>query len=153
MSRGETPLEELAPEAILERAAQRAHAGRLDYAGAVTPREAHELREAGKAVIVDVRTPAEWQMVGHVPGAPLVEWPRGGDANALDAFLAALEATFDPSQRLLFICRSGQRSHYAAALATRAGFAECYNVLEGFEGDNGAGLNGWRAAGLPTERV
>ena len=152
MSGGEVSLEQLVPGAILARAAERARAARLDYAGAVTPREAHGLREAGEAVIVDVRTPAEWQVVGHVPDAPLIEWPRGGEAPALDAFLAALAERFEPSQRLLFICRSGVRSHYAAILATRAGFRECYNVLEGFEGDNGAGLNGWRAAGLPAER-
>lgn len=152
MSGHKAPIEELAPGAILARAAERARASRLDYAGAVTPLEAHGLREAGEAVIVDVRTPAEWQVVGHVPDAPLIEWPRGGEAPALDAFLAALEARFEHSQRLLFLCRSGVRSHYAAVLATRAGFRECYNVLEGFEGENGAGLNGWRAAGLPTER-
>ncbi len=152
MSAGETPTEALAPAAILARAAERGRAARLDYAGAVTPIEAHELRRSGDAVIVDVRTPAEWQHIGHVPDAPLIEWPRGGEAPALDAFLAALVEQFEPSQRLLFICRSGVRSHYAATLATRAGFPECYNVLEGFEGENGAGRNGWRAAGLPSER-
>ncbi|MDA0191310.1 MAG: rhodanese-like domain-containing protein, partial [Proteobacteria bacterium] len=52
------------------------------------------------------------------------------------------------------LCRSGVRSHRAAALAMEAGYTECYNVLEGFEGDKDAHgqrgkVGGWRLAGLP----
>jgi len=55
---------------------------------------------------------------------------------------------------VLFICRSGGRSHNAAQLAMQAGYTQCYNVLEGFEGDKDeAGRRntqgGWRARGLP----
>jgi rhodanese-related sulfurtransferase len=64
----------------------------------------------------------------------------------------ALHAKYEPSERLLFLCRSGVRSHYAAQLAAQAGFENTYNVLEGFEGEYGAGTNGWRAAGLPWEK-
>ena len=137
---------------IFERASQRRRQMGLDYAGALTPQEAHDLRQAGAAVIVDVRTQPEWQFVGHVPDAPLVEWPRGGDEAALDAFLAEVRTRFQPDEALLFLCRSGVRSHYAATLAARAGFDRAYNVLEGFEGDMGAGHNGWRAAGLPWKK-
>jgi rhodanese-related sulfurtransferase len=54
----------------------------------------------------------------------------------------------------MFICRSGGRSHQAANAATQAGYPDCYNVLQGFEGDKDAAghrntLGGWRAAGLP----
>jgi len=57
----------------------------------------------------------------------------------------------------MFICRSGHRSHRAAALATEAGYPDCYNVLEGFEGDRDARgqrgkVGGWRAAGLPWQQ-
>ena len=90
--------------------------------------------------------------MGAVPGVPLIEWPRGGDSRALAAFLEQLRGRFAPADPLLFLCRSGVRSHYAAMLAASAGYARAYNVLEGFEGDNGAGLNGWRAAGLPWQR-
>ena len=134
---------------IFEQAAQRRRQMGLEYAGAVTPREAHELRAAGAATIVDVRTQPEWQFVGHVPGAPLIEWPRGGDDSA---FLEAVRDRFQPDEALLFLCRSGVRSHYAATLAARAGFHRAYNVLDGFEGDMGAGHNGWRAAGLPWQK-
>jgi rhodanese-related sulfurtransferase len=142
-------LEKLEAEAILERAAARAKEMGLRYAGAVTPQEAYELSEVGAAKIVDVRTPPEWRQVGHVPDAPLIEWPRSGGPEAYAAFLDAIRARFDPSEKLLFLCRSGVRSHYAAELAAHAGYRSAYNVLEGFEGEQGAGHNGWRAAGLP----
>jgi rhodanese-related sulfurtransferase len=144
--------EKLEAAAILERAAGRAQAMGLHYAGAVTPQEAHELRELGAAKIVDVRTPMEWQEVGHPLDVPLVEWPRAGGPQAYAAFIDGLRAQFDPDEKLLFICRSGVRSHYAAELAARAGFRNTYNVLEGFEGEQGAGHNGWRTAGLPWKK-
>jgi len=55
---------------------------------------------------------------------------------------------------VLFLCRSGGRSHDAAVAATAAGFGACYNVLQGFEGDRDPDahrntVGGWRAAGLP----
>jgi rhodanese-related sulfurtransferase len=139
-------------EQILAHAAERAERMGLRYAGAVTPGEAHRLREAGAAAIVDVRTPMEYEQVGHVPGTPLIEWPRNGGRVELQAFLEALRERFAPSERLLFICRSGVRSHYAAELATHAGYESAFNVLEGVEGEYGAGTNGWRAAGLPWRR-
>ncbi len=140
------------PEEIFARAAQRARQMGLGYAGAVTPQEAHRLSEAGAATIVDVRTEPEWQFVGHVPGAPRIEWPRGGSDPDFEAFLAVLNQRFDAARPLLFLCRSGVRSHYAAALAARVGFRSTYNILEGFEGEHGAGHNGWRAAGLPWKK-
>jgi len=140
------------PAAIFERAARRALEQGLPYAGAVRPGEAQRLRDAGAAAVVDVRTAPEIERVGRVPGVPLVEWPRGGDERARAAFLDGIRARFDPGQPLLFLCRSGVRSHHAATLAASAGYARAYNVLEGFEGENGEGRNGWRAAGLPWER-
>ena len=66
-------------DAILRRAAERAGALRLAYAGAVTPEEAWRLHASGAARIVDVRTRPEWEFVGRVPDVPLVEWRRYGE--------------------------------------------------------------------------
>jgi len=54
----------------------------------------------------------------------------------------------------MFLCRSGARSVGAATVATEAGYGDCYNILEGFEGDKDANghrntIGGWRKAGLP----
>ncbi len=136
-----------APAAIFERAAGRALEMKLPYAGAVTPREAHQLAQAGAARIVDVRTPPEYQQVGHVEGTPLVVWPREGRPEDYGAFVESMSQQFAPSEPLLLLCRSGARSHYAAHLLTQAGYQRAYNILEGFEG--GQPGQGWRNAGLP----
>lgn len=142
--------EKEAVEPILAAARERARSLGVGYAGAVTPAEAWTLQQAGAARIVDIRTEPEWQFVGHVPGVPLVIWPRGGDEDELRDFLAQIEETFPREEPLLFLCRSGVRSHFAAQAAASSGFTEAYNVLEGFEG-NGPG-KGWRAAGLPWKK-
>ena len=144
-------------DTIFERAAQRAKALGLDYAGAVTPQEAWALRQARAADIVDVRTRAEHEYVGRIPATTLVEWRRLGDAQPNPRFVDELAAQFARERPLLFLCRSAVRSHHAATLATQNGFAHAYNILEGFEGDldnegHRGTLGGWRRAGLPWEQ-
>ncbi len=140
--------------ALLDAAMSRAPAAGLAYAGQVTPAEAHQLFEEGFAVIVDVRTRPEWEFVGHVEGAPLVEWRPYGAAEPDPRFAEKLAARFPKDAAILLLCRSGVRSHHAATAAARAGFTRVFNILEGFEGDqdeNGrrGNLGGWRLAGLP----
>ena len=141
-------------DAILNRASERGRAGGVPYAGLITPDEAHQLLQVGRAKLVDVRTRPEWELVGHVSGSVLVEWQRypGGVRN--EHFLPELADYARVEDVVLFLCRSGQRSHHSAAAAAGAGYARAYNVLEGFEGDrdvNGQGgtLGGWRKRGLP----
>ena len=140
-------------ESIKAAARERGARLNLPYAGAVLPNEADALMRAG-ARLVDVRTQAELYWVGRVPGGLPVEWNTypGGKRNPL--FLEQLAELVDRDEPVMFLCRSGHRSHDAAILATQAGFRECYNVLEGFEGDKDArqhrnSVNGWRVAGLP----
>ena len=125
----------------------------LSYAGALLPAEAHELMKAG-AKLVDVRTKPELQYVGKVPGSIAVEWQTYPGNRPNPEFLAELAAVVPKDQPVMFLCRSGARSHSAAEAATRAGWREAYNVLEGFEGDKDAqqhrsSVGGWRKAGLP----
>ncbi len=143
---------------ILNAAQQRAKEANLTYEGALTPSEAYEiLKTAPGAKLVDVRTRAEVDWVGRVPGAVEIEWATYPGMKPNPNFLAALDQQVDKEALVLFICRSGVRSHHAAIAATRAGYSDCYNVLEGFEGDKNPGnqrnaLNGWRAARLPWEQ-
>ena len=104
--------------------------------------------------LVDVRSHAELYWVGRVPGALTVEWSGfpGGRVNG--NFLVELEGFVARDEPVMFLCRSGGRSHDAAKAATAAGWRECYNALEGFEGDKNARqhrntVGGWRVAGLP----
>jgi rhodanese-related sulfurtransferase len=140
-------------EHILARAAERAaHAG-VGYAGLVLPTEAFELAQAG-AVLVDVRTRAEWELVGRVPGSVLVEWQRYPHGAANLGFFAELDVHASHEDIVLFLCRSARRSHLAAEAAAVRGYSRAFNILEGFEGDldplrRRGTLGGWRSAGLP----
>lgn len=135
-------------------ARDRAAQMKLSYAGAVTPPEAHALHQAGAATLIDVRTEAEQHYVGAVPGVDGIEWNRFPDGQRNPDFLRDLERLVPKDRPVMFLCRSGVRSHGAADAATKAGWKEAYNILEGFEGDKDAEghrstVGGWRKAGLP----
>lgn len=117
------------------------------------------------AVLVDVRTRAEWAFVGIPDLARLgkrllaVEWQTFPDNRIDPEFVERLKGQLDAAgvkagSELLFICRSGGRSRMAAEAMTAAGYGRCRNVAEGFEGPLDTGrqrgkLAGWKAAGLP----
>ena len=138
---------------IKRAAAERAQKKGLEYAGALLPPEAHALMQRG-AKLVDVRTRPELLYVGRVPGSIAVEWQTYPGNRPNPEFLGELAAVASKDEPVMFICRSGARSHSAAQAATQAGWRECYNVLEGFEGDKDEAqhrnsVGGWRKAGLP----
>ena len=127
---------------------------KLPYAGALTPLEACDLMKAGVAKLVDVRTRAEWDYVGKIPGSLLIEWQAYPSSLLNPEFLNQLQAEVSKEQPVMFICRSGARSNSAAKRATEAGYTRSYNILQGFEGDKDAeghrnSSGGWRFAGLP----
>ncbi|TXI45005.1 rhodanese-like domain-containing protein [Methylophilus sp.] len=142
-------------ENILTQARARASQTGLSYAGAVTPQEAYAvISQDSSAVLVDVRSRAELELVGRVPVATHVEWAfyPGMVANA--DFAAQLQAQVDKSRTVIFMCRTGGRSHNAALLAQQLGYSHAYNMVEGFEGEANALkqrtlMNGWKHAGLP----
>lgn len=140
---------------ILKTAHERAQQTGLSYDGALLPAEAYQIwKEAPGAKLVDVRTRAEWDWVGRIPGAVEIELLTYPSNRLNPSFLAELEQQVDKEALVMFICRSGNRSHNAALLAMQSGYTECYNVIEGFEGDKDAQSHrntkgGWRAAGLP----
>jgi rhodanese-related sulfurtransferase len=144
---------------ILEAAQQRGQSEQLPYAGAVTPEEAYALLQSDPNVkLVDVRTNAERDWVGHVaiPDAQhiAVEWNLypGGTPNP--DFMQQMAQYADKEQVLLFLCRSGVRSRHAAKRATEEGYKHCFDVLDGFEGDKDKEghrktITGWCKSGLP----
>jgi len=151
---GISPMEE---ELILARAHARKVAEQLPYAGALMPEEAWLLLKLRPdARLVDVRSTAERELVGHIPGALEAEFMSYPDWQENSDFLPAIRRQTGPATILLLICRSGQRSHQAARQLQEAGYGLVFNVLEGFEGDKDAQgrrtLNGWRLRGLPWEQ-
>lgn len=133
----------------------------MGYAGDLSPRQTWELLSSDPdAVLVDVRTSAEWSWVG-VPdlrplGKPLVtiEWNRWPGGTRNEGFLEELRAAgVREGTPVAFLCRSGHRSAAAAEAATAAGLGPAYNIADGFEGpldeQGHRGHAGWRAEGLP----
>ena len=143
---------------ILSVAQGRAEELKLSYEGAFMPDEAYEiLKSAPGAKLIDVRSRAELDFVGRIPGAVEIEWMIYPGMKANPNFMAALQQQVDKEALVMFICRNGGRSHMASQAATQAGYLDCYNVLAGFEGDANAEkhrsvLNGWKVLGLPWEQ-
>ncbi len=136
------------------------------YAGDIDPREAWDrLANEPEAVLVYVRTAAEWAYVG-VPllaaiGKPtlLVEWDEFPTGQLVPDFVRRLTAELDKfgagkDAPVFFLCRSGTRSRHAAIAATAAGFSQAFNISHGFEGRLDAERhrgtqNSWKQEGLP----
>lgn len=135
----------------------------MSYAGDVTPLEAFDaLTHDEDAVLVDVRTRAEWDYVGvpqlDPPRSPvLAEWQRYPNGSLNEGFVDELRAArIAEGTPIYFLCRSGVRSVAAAQAATAAGLGPAYNVLDGFEGPPDASghrvVAGWKVAGLPWKQ-
>lgn len=136
----------------------------IGYAGDVTPGETWSAL-AGRAVLVDVRTRAEWMFVGLPDLSDLgkqvitVEWAAFPAMETNPDFVTVLggaldKAGFERDTPIYFLCRSGARSRWAAIAMTEGGWSRCYNVGTGFEGhldDHGhrGTTGGWKADGLP----
>ena len=139
---------------ILATAAARGLQKALPYAGEVTPQEAYSLYSTVGARIVDVRSRFECEYIGRVPGSSLIEWKHWPSGVLNANFLPELRRQCRSDEVVLFLCRSGVRSHATAAVAAEAGYLQAYNILEGFEGDldrqqQRGRIGGWRLAGLP----
>ena len=123
------------------------------YAGDVSPQQAFDWWQRGDAVLVDIRSDAEREWVGYVPGALAVAWKQWPGMLMNSDFDQALLDAVAQSHKVLLLCRSGVRSIAAARRATELGL-DAYNILEGFEGDadeNGqrGHKGGWRYHALP----
>ena len=132
------------------------------YAGEIGVAELWSaLESAPDAVLVDVRTQAEWNFVGvpelsELDKAPVfVEWQAYPTMEINPAFVETVEAAVaDRDAPVFLLCRSGARSRAAAIALTAAGYRSCYNITEGFEGPPDAERHrgstaGWKAQGLP----
>lgn len=119
------------------------------------------LRADPDAVLVDVRTDAEWTFVGlpdlgEAGKQPvLIPWQTYPTMAVNAGFVDALrQAGLEPRHKLHFLCRSGVRSQAAGQAARAAGFPHSFNIADGFEGPVGpdghrGSVAGWKAGGLP----
>ena len=140
---------------ILKVAQKRSIENSFPYAGAMTPREAFDvLQENPEVLLIDVRTQAELELVGRIPSALNIEWAFYPGMLKNQDFAQQLAEKVDKNLTVIFMCRTGGRSHNAAVVAQQLGYSHAYNMLEGFEGEANelkqrTTMNGWKHAGLP----
>jgi rhodanese-related sulfurtransferase len=135
-----------------------------EYAGDVSCQDAWDALAADpQALLVDVRTQVEWQLIGKPDLSSIRQEPvylqwvtmQGVNKNFVDELKAVLEergAVADTP--IYFMCQSGGRSKMSAMQCTELGYSACYNLAEGFEGDldehqHRNSISGWKVAGLP----
>jgi rhodanese-related sulfurtransferase len=118
------------------------------------------LNENPEAVLIDVRTSAEYKYVGFPENSILIPWFDEPDLNSdPSAFCEAVNNHLSDrsdilSTELILICRSGFRSNEALKCLQSNGFTCVSHVASGFEGDldendHRGNLNGWRNDGMP----
>ena len=107
-----------------------------------TPQEAHQAATENEIVLVDIRTPGEWAQTGIGDGAIAL------DMTSKD-FLRALVALrgIHPEKRLVFICRTGNRSGHLTAYLTKNKFENIGDVPQGMMGSKSG--KGWLKHELP----
>ena len=119
--------------------------------------------------VIDVRTPEEYVFVGHPEMAVNIpigfvehKWDAKGNDFMLvpnSDFIASVKSRHSPSDTLLVMCRSGNRSAIAVNFLAKAGFTNAYNITDGMEGDKVKDphsafhgkrmLDGWKNSGSP----
>ena len=127
------------------------------YAADISPELAYAWWQAGDGVLIDVRTDAEREWVGFVPGAVALAWKQWPGMAMNAGFDAGLLAAVPQGKKALLLCRSGVRSIAAAKRATEL-CLQAYNILDGFEGApdelaHRGKKGGWRFAGLPWRQA
>jgi|TARA_B110000305_G_C18831895_1_gene356125 rhodanese-related sulfurtransferase len=141
--------------AVIDGIKMRGRGSNLSYFGASTPLETQFILENdSSARVVDVRTRAEWAYVGGVPGSIQIEWQSFPVGEMNEAFLTQFQRAVSTDDYVMFLCRSGARSHAAASLVASIGYTKAINILDGFEGDKDSSghrgtLSGWKFCGLP----
>ncbi len=116
--------------------------------GVISAPEAHQMAQAGKVILIDIRTPEEWRETGIPAGAKLAKasnpmGPAGFMQEVLDIVGKAR------TQPVAIICRTGKRTTRVRSFLLSKGFAEVYNVKEGVAGSEAG--EGWIKRGLPVE--
>jgi rhodanese-related sulfurtransferase len=104
----------------------------------LSPKRAAEEVASGKAILLDVREPVEWEQ--YIDGA--LQVPRGTLEFVADPTSPRHKVALDPARRVIVFCRSGARSALAAYTLKTMGFGKVANLDGGF--------NAWKAAGLPV---
>ncbi|MFU8814390.1 MAG: rhodanese-like domain-containing protein [Pseudomonadales bacterium] len=112
----------------------------------ISAAEAHDRVQNGVLLLVDVRTPAEWQSSGLPMGSQPLSMHDADFLERLDALSAR-----HPNLPIALMCATGGRTRWLGPALESRGYARVVEVDEGMFGS--AGGPGWLARGLPVVDV
>ncbi len=106
--------------------------------------EAHELAMRGAVVLIDVRSPGEWEETGIGASAQAVSMHLPGFFKKVNAIVRG-----DKSRPIALICATGARSGRMQTMLRKRGYKNIISVAEGMFGN--ASGPGWLNSGLPVK--
>ena len=112
----------------------------------MTAPEAHKAATDKKLVLLDIRSPQEWQQTGIATTAHPVSMHQKGFLQKLDKLIDG-----DKSKKIALICATGSRSAYIQKELKKRGYNNAISVAEGMVG--GPNGKGWIPRGLPTKKI
>lgn len=103
------------------------------YKGEVNRYTLPELQAQG-ALVIDVRTPAEWKHTGIIRGSVRITYMDNEGRVDKKAFLKMIEEkTSSKDELIVLVCRTGVRSKKAAEWLTKEGYTNIYNKTHGIK--------------------
>lgn len=110
----------------------------------VTPEQLLDMQQNQQALVIDVRTEAEWQASGIISNSHKLQSFDNNGKFDQDKWLADLEKLkSSPEQPVILVCRSGNRSgKVGALLARQLGMKNIYHLENG--------LQSWIKSGHPV---
>jgi rhodanese-related sulfurtransferase len=112
--------------------------------GQLNPEQLQSLQQSQNALIVDVRTPAEWQASGVIANSHKLQgFDSNGkfDADKWSSDLQKLKSSAE--QPVILVCRSGNRSSKIGEILAQRGENNIYHLSNG--------IQGWIQSGLPVK--
>ena len=109
--------------------------------------KAFKLAKSGEILLLDIRSPQEWQQTGVPRGAVALTMHTSKDV-FYRRVLAAVGR--DKTKPIAVTCAAGTRSRWASYFLTQRGFSLVANVGKGLFGNHK--LPGWLARGLPVQK-
>lgn len=103
------------------------------YKGEVDRSTLPELQAQG-ALVIDVRTPAEWKHTGIIRGSIRITYMDNEGRVDKKAFLKLVEEkTSTKDDLIVLVCRTGIRSKKAAKWLAKEGYTNIYNKTHGIK--------------------
>ena len=109
----------------------------------ITAQQANERLQKGELILIDVRTPQEWQQTGVAKGAWMLDMTHRDFGGWL---MTAIQR--NPDHEIAIICRTGNRTGHLSKVLKQNGITGVLDVTEGMAG--GPRGAGWIPSKLPV---